>query len=322
MIMKASKNVKLSLTAFISKYGMVIILAVLMYFFSFVSPSFLSALNLKNLILQNTHVLVIVAGLSFIMVGGGIDLSIGYQISLVSVVMGMIFGLGSPPLVAAIAGILTGALCGALNGWFVSVLGVVPFAATLISQIILMGLSHTISRGWTFSHIPATFRVITKGAFLGIQTDIWLALLCMVIVGFVFSYTFYGKHIKAMGENERALKQAGVNVKLTKFLCYVVGGVFYSIAAMIMVSKQGVASSENGLGLELTAIAAVFIGGVTSYRDSGVKADVKIFNLIVGVLILAVIDNGIQLIGGDQYTQYLVIGAILVLAMMLNKPKR
>lgn len=311
-----------SLLGFLKKNDMMLVLIALICFFTAFSPSFLTFMNLKNLILQNTHILVIVAGLSFVMVGGGIDLSIGYQISLVSVVMGLLFLADIPPLVTAFIGVLTGICCGAMNGWLVSFMGVLPFAATLVTQIIFRGVSSVTSSGRTFSQIPTPFRAITSGALLGIQIDIWIAVLCIGIVGFIFTYTYYGKHIKGMGENEKALQLAGIYVKRIKLICYMAAGAFYAIAAMILVSKQGIASSSNGPGMEITAIAAVYIGGVASYRGGSIGENVKITKLIIGVFIQAVIDNGIQLIGGAYYIQYIIIGGILLFSFVLKREKR
>ncbi len=316
---KNKKNSNLRISSFLYKYTVFVILVILLFTFSILSTSFLTFINLKNLLLQNTHIIVLVIGIAIIMIGGGIDLSVGYQISLVSVFIGMMFAAGLNSSIVILIGISVGALCGVFNGLLVTWFGIVPFAATLSSQIILRGVSYTLSKGSTFSKIPQAFWMISRGAFAGIQIDIWIAILCLAVFGFIFTHSFLGKHIRAVGENEEATKRAGVNVNLIKFISYVLGGAFFAISAIIMVSKQGLASSSTGPGLEFIGISAAFIGGLTSFQYGGRGNNIHIWNIIGGVFVLAIIDNGIQLIGGSQYMQYIITGIIIAALMAINK---
>lgn len=297
-----------------SSSSVLVIFAALVGIFSLLSPNFLTVFNLKNILLQNTHMIVIVLGLAFIMIGGGIDLSVGYQISLITVIVGRLFSMGIPYPIVMLAGLLTGALCGSCNGVLVAFCKIVPFAATLATQVIFRGLSYWISSGRTYSRIPEEFQMLVGQAFLGVQADVWIALICLILAGLVFRYTFYGKYIRAIGQNEEVTARTGVNVKKTKLFCYTIGGIFYALAAMLLVSKQSIASSANGVGMEITGIAAAYIGGVPGQAE-----EVRVLSLVVGVLIMAVIDNGLQMSGGNQYLQYVITGIILILSMIVRK---
>lgn len=282
--------------------------------FSMLSPNFMTLFNLKNLLLQNTHMIVIVLGLAFVMIGGGIDLSVGYQISLITVVMGKLFSMGAPYPLAVAAGFLAGALCGACNGILVAFCNIVPFAATLATQVIFHGLSYWISSGRTYSRIPASFQRLTGRACFGVQADVWVTLICLIVVGIVFRFTFYGKYIRAIGQDEVVTARTGVNVRKTKMFCYMIAGVFFALAAMLLVSKQSIASSANGVGMEINGIAAAYIGGVPGQAE-----EVRVRNLVLGVLIMAMIDNGLQMSGGNQYLQYVITGIILIISMIARK---
>lgn len=299
------------------QYSSILLAVLLTVIFSFRSEDYLSWGNFEAIVLSHTSLMIVVAGLSFIMISGGIDLSVGYQISMVSVVISML-SMGHYSAGAVIAGaLLTGALCGLCNGILVACFDIVSFAATLATQIILRGLSWYLSNGSMVSYMPGAVRQMTRARWLGIRVDIWLMLLCLLVFWIVLRLSFYGKYLRALGLNEEAAGRAGVRVKLIKCSSYCLAGVFYALAAIIMTSRRGYAGSEIGVGMEITGIAAAYIGGIL-----GQAAKPRILTLILGVLIVGMIDNGLPKIGINSQVQYMITGIILIIAMALHKTQR
>lgn len=282
--------------------------------FSLLSPSFLAKYNALDLLLRNTHMIILTVGLSLVIAGGWIDLSVGYQLSFISVLVGWLLNMGVQPLAAGLLGVLAGLLCGAFNGFLVTVLGLAPFAATLASQVIFRGFSYTITNGSIFSHLPESFRKLTQGRLLGIPVDVWIALACLLAASLLFAFTYYGKYIKAIGANEEAVRRSGVNIRLVKMLCYMLCSTFCAMAALVMTSQYGRATSYNGAGIEITAITAVYLSGAvvphTSKRGSGYHS----WLLVLGVLVLATVEEGVKLVGWNPFIRYIIMGAILAWA--------
>ena len=298
-----------------------LLLALVFLCFSVASPAFLSWMNLKNLLLQNTHMLILVAGLSIIMLGGDVDLSVGYQISLISVVAGRLL-LMQPHVWPAIAGgLLTAVLCGTLNGFLVSMVDILPFAATLATLMLYRGISYMLAGQANFTQLPSGLRGLTRTLLLGLPLDVWLAILCLAAVGFLFQFTYFGRYIRAMGEDEAATRRAGVDVSKMRWGCYIVGSLFFALAAFVMISKQGTVSASAGIGLEVNGIAAIMVGGVSLYRSGSGSHEVRLANIIAGMFVLAAVENGIQLLGGSLYAQYIVVGVIVIFAMIANHRK-
>lgn len=300
---------------FSSNLRVEMLLLALICVFSILSPDFFSWLNFRNLLLQNTHMFIVVAGLAFIMIGGGVDLSIGYQISLVTVVIGLLTNHGISPILACLAGVMTGFLCGLINGWMVAKLKIVPYAATMVSMLLFRGLSYSISDGRSFGNISQWFRTLTREVFCGIHVDLWIALLCMLFAHVVFKYTFWGKQIRAIGENKQATQRSGVDITKVTVWCYVTASSLYAVAAIILISVQGVASPASGVGMEVTAIAAMFIAGVTCSTEKGITGNVDVEKLVGAVLICGIIENGVQMLGGSQFIKHLLVFAIVLLNM-------
>ena len=298
-----------------AKYFILGLLLLLIIMFSLLSPSFLTFANLKSIFTQNSSVIIMAVGLTFIIASGGIDLSVGYQISLVSVTVGMLLASGASVWLATCAGIAVGILCGVVNSLIIIGLRIPPFAATLATQLIFKSVSNLISGGRAYTQLPDTFLWLTRYSFLGVPNYVFIAGACLLLYGFIASVTYFGCYIKAIGENEQAVRRIGINVNMVKLLCYMIGSFFFSIQALIITSKQGIASPSTGTGMEIIGIAAVFLGVDSSYRNKNSSVGGAMLHLLVGVLILAVLENGMLLSGWNQYVQYSINGLLLILAM-------
>jgi ribose/xylose/arabinose/galactoside ABC-type transport system permease subunit len=291
------------------------ILIILMVLFSFSSPYFLTIRNLTNIITQNSYFIIAAVGLSFVMIGGGIDLSVGYQMSLVGVVTAMSMVVYHNPVwLSVMLGILLGTLLGFFNGMIVTNIRVFPLIVTIATSTVFQGVSYMISKAQTFRGYPEEFVVITSGRFLGIPLDVWLTLACVLLASFIYAKTSYGWNVLALGGNEEAARLAGIKTKAMKISVYSVCGFFVAIATMVMISKANTTSSNFGPGIEFTVLTAAIVGGISFMGGEGNMA-----GLVAGVFILAVLGNGMQLAGWGTYAQYIVKGVILLGAVTFDE---
>jgi len=300
--------------SFVRRYAVVLVLLALVVLFSFLSPYFLTVRNLENIVTQNSYFIIVAVGMAFVLISGGIDLSVGYQMSLVGVVTAMLMTTyGWPVWLAVLTGIALGIVLGLVNGLIVIKIRTFPLIVTLATSVIFMGISYSISQSRTFRAFPASFRWIAHTEYLGISVDVYLALIVVVIVAFVFYQTRWGSHIVGLGGSEEGLRRAGVNTKRLKVLMYTTCGFLTAIATMDMVSKADSMQTSFGPGTEFTALTAAIVGGVSFMGGEG-----NIPALVAGVFVLAVLGNGMQLAGWGVYAQYMVRGAILLAAVAFD----
>jgi ribose transport system permease protein len=302
----------------LKKYTVILVLFVLMILFSFMSPYFLTVRNLTNILIQNTYFIIVAIGLSFVMIGGGIDLSVGYQMSLVGVVTAMLMmAYHLPVWLSVIIGLLLGTTLGLINGLIVTSIKIFPLIATLATATVFQGLSYIISKANTFRGYPAEFLFLTKGKVFGIPFDIILALVIAILVSIIYTETVFGFRLLALGGNEEASRLSGINTRRMKIAIYTICGFFTAIATMVMISKANTTNSSFGPGTEFIALTAAIVGGVSFMGGEG-----SIQSLIAGVLLLAVLGNGMQLAGWGTYAQFIVRGMILLGAVAFDQFQR
>lgn len=302
----------------LKKYAVLFILLALMALFSLASPYFLTVRNLTNIITQNTYFIIVAVGLSFVMIGGGIDLSVGYQMSLVGVVTAMAMVVYHLPVwLAALIGIVLGTVLGLVNGLIVTSIRVFPLIATLATAAVFQGISYIVSKANTFRAYPDAFLFLTRGRVLGIPLDILLALLVAVLVSIVYTETTFGYRLMALGGNEEAARLSGINTRRMKVAIYTICGFFTAVATMVMISKANTTNASFGPGTEFIALTAAIVGGVSFMGGEG-----SVLALVGGVFVLAVIGNGMQLAGWGTYAQFIVRGVILLGAVAFDEYQR
>jgi ribose transport system permease protein len=300
---------------FLRKYAVVFVLLMLILLFSLVSDSFFSFRNLTNIITQNTYFIIVAIGLSFVLISGGIDLSIGYMMSLVGVLTAMMMVLWSFPVWAAIIlGLVLGTALGLTNGLIVTRIRTFPLIVTLATSVIFQGISYIVSQARTFRSYPESFQFITKARLWGIPFDVFLTIVIVVVVAFIYYRTRWGIRVVALGGNEEGLRLAGVNTRRIKTWVYTVCGFMSAIAAIVMISKANSTQSSFGPGTEFTALTAAIVGGVSFLGGEG-----NIPALVAGVFVLAVLGNGMQLAGWGSYAQFIVRGVILLGAVAFDE---
>jgi ribose transport system permease protein len=301
--------------SFLRKYAVVFVLLALILLFSLVSGSFFTLRNLTNIVTQNTYFIIVAIGLSFVLISGGIDLSVGYQMSLVGVVTAMMMVLWNFPVWASIVlGLVLGTVLGLVNGSIVTRIRTFPLIVTLATSVVFQGISYIVSQARTFRDYPAAFQFIAKGRLWGIPFDVYLTVLVIIVVAFIYYKTTWGMRVVALGGNEEALRLAGVNTRRIKTWVYTACGFLTAIATMVMVSKANSVQSSFGPGTEFTALTAAIVGGVSFLGGEG-----NIPALVAGVFVLAVLGNGMQLAGWGSYAQFIVRGAILLAAVAFDE---
>jgi ribose/xylose/arabinose/galactoside ABC-type transport system permease subunit len=291
-------------------------LIIIMGVISFVAPKFVSASNLFLVSRQISFVAIVAFGELFVILTGGIDLSVGSIMALAGMVSAYAMNLGISVPAAVALGILVGLLMGAVNGALISYVKIPPFIVTLGMLSLASGLVLGLTKGWPITNIPESFLPVAQGAFLGLPIPVWIAGGLAAIAHVVLTYTAFGRRTYAMGGNEQATFLSGINVKRIKFILYMIPAVASSIAGIILVARFNSAQADTGKGWELDAIAAVVIGGTSLAGGSG-----TVLGVVIGACIMGVIKNGLVLMRVSSYWQTAIIGIIIVLAAGLDRFK-
>ncbi len=313
--MEATKQKK-SVGQIISNFSMPILLILLLVVFSILSPNFFTALNLTNILVQNVHIAVCCSAVFMIMVSGGCDLSIGFQMSVAAVLCAKAIQEGWVP--APIAIIMAIVLCmalGCFNGFMAITLNSHTMIVTLGTMAIFQGTSFLISGSKTYSKLPKAFMYLGQGKLFGvIPVNAIIALVCIVIVGIIMSTTFMGRRIYAVGDNPEAARLAGINVNRVKVLVFTFAGLLVGISAVLLTARAGSADSpSSGPGIEFTGIIACVLSGVALKGGEG-----TLWKAIVAVFVLGVLGNGMQLINLGAYPQYIAKGVIMLVSLYLS----
>lgn len=285
------------------------------------SKDFLTPINLTNILVQNVHLAVVAAAVMIIMVSGGVDLSIGYQISVVAVVVTKSITTGALPTWAAIiAGILVCMVLGTFNGFVALKLKAHTMIVTLGTMAIFQGVSYLISNSKTFFNLPVPFMYIGQGRLFGwLPLNAVIMVVLVIIVGIVMERTYIGRNIYSTGDNPEAARLAGLRVAKIKVLAFTASGFLVGIAAILLAARGGSADSTTGLGIEFSGITACVLGGVALKGGEG-----KLWRVFIAVFVLGVLGNGMQMINLGSYPQYIAKGLIMLISIYLsnrNQPK-
>ncbi|GAB3254849.1 ABC transporter permease [Arthrobacter pigmenti] len=297
-------------------------LIALVIFFSIASGEFMTLSNISGILLATSVIGILALGTTFVIISGGIDLSIGTGMTLCSVMTGVFLTyLGLPLIVGVIGGIITGAVMGLVNGTLIAALKIPPFIATLAMMMVAEGLALVISGTSPiyFSSTPG-FTNLALGSIipgLSIPNAVVIIFIAAVLAGVTMSRTIIGRYTFSIGSNEDATALSGVNVKKWKILIYTFAGAFTGLAGVVMASRLSSAQPGLGMGYELEAIAAVIIGGTSLQGGKG-----SIIGTIIGALIMSVLTNGLRIMSIPQEWQNVAVGAVILLAVYLDMLRR
>lgn len=288
--------------------------------FAIIGPeSFSSSNNLETIARQTAIVGSAALGMTLIIISGGIDLSVGSMIALVTVVIAALLQAGIDPFLAAIAGIAAGALCGFANGFLITRLKVVPFIVTLGTYLVVRGaakgFAHEQKIDAPLTWLKELLAALPPGeGWRIVPWGVWLTVALALLVAGMLIYTRLGRHIFAIGSNEQTARLCGVSVDRVKVIVYTLGGMFAGVAGVLQFSRLTVGDPTVAMGVELDVIAAVVIGGGSLSGGEG-----SILGSIVGALIMTVIRSGCAQMGLPNWVQEMVTGCIIVLAVAIDR---
>ena len=311
----AEEKVKKSFGQILSDLSMPILLVLLIIFFTIMSDKFFTGLNLTNILVQNVHTAVCTTGVFIIMVSGGCDLSIGYQMAVAAVLVAKAISTGSLPIaVAIILGILLCMLLGTFNGVMSQVLKSHTMIVTLATMAVFQGIAYLITDSKNIHNLPKAYMYIGQGKLFGfLPLNIVIAVVVIVIAGIIMAKTSIGRKVYAAGDNPEAARLAGLNVKKIKILAFTFAGLLVGIAAVLFSARNGYANATTGSGIEFTGITACVLAGVALKGGEG-----TLWKSIVAVYVLGVLTNGMQLLGLGTYPQYIAKGALMLISLYLS----
>lgn len=300
----------------ISKYILLLVFIALTAFFSVAANSFFRVNNFMNISKQSAVIGILAVAMTFVIISGGIDLSVGSILGLSGAILGSIAQADNPSWQLGIAAALLAAVAiGLINGIFIAKFRVVPFIQTLAMMTIARGLTMIYSDGKPISKLNENLTGMGS-ASLGIPIAAWIFLLTTVIAYYILKHTVFGVKIYALGGNEKAALISGINTDALKVLVYVISGFLSGLAAIVLTSRVASALPRAGEGYEMDAIAAVVIGGASLTGGRG-----TISGTLIGTLLIGVLSNGMDLMSIDSYHQSVIKGIIIILAVLLDSLK-
>ena len=295
------------------RFGLLLVIILLMTIMSIVSPVFLTSGNLINVLRQVSMNGILAVGLTFVILTGGIDLSVGAVVAVTRVVAGRLMEEGHGMAAAIAYGILAAFIFGLMNGTLVAIGRLPPFIATLSTMAIARGFALVYSNGRPFLIQVDEFLNIGRGSVFGIPNPIWILLIVCALAFILLNFTVFGRHVYAFGGNRQAANLAGVRTKLVEISVYTIAGVLAGITAIILSARISSGQPTAGSGFELDAIAAVAIGGTSMKGGSG-----TIGGTIMGFIIIGIMINSMTLLGVSSFYQQIVKGFIIIAAVMID----
>ena len=302
--------------AFLSSQEIVllIIMVVAVLLLSTRTDRFLTVDNILNQGRLLTEVGLVALPMTFIIITGGIDLSVGAIFGLAAVVLGYSWQvLGFPLELAIVTAIITGTIAGFVNGFFIVRVGVPPLIMTLATLALYRGLAEGISQARSARGYPDWFYQLGQGNFLGVPTQLWVLVIGVIICAIILARTVFGRSLYVIGNNELAARFSGVPVNLYKLAIYTFSGFMAALAGYIFVSRVSTTRSDMGTGLELDVIAAVVLGGTSIFGGSG-----SIAGTVIGVILIQLLKNGLSLTGVTGDATIVVIGSVLIFSILVN----
>ena len=311
--MKSKKFQNASLAELYSRYGILLILVVALIAGAILSPAFLVPSNLVS-VAKNVGVYAIMAlGMTRLLIGGGVDLSAGSNVAMCSVVAAVVFNSTENSLLALVAAIIVGALVGAINGYFISYIGLLAFIVTLATQMTVRGLAYLLAGGAPVFGAGDTFVFLAQGNVLGIPMILVVVLAATAVMAFVMSRTSHGRYLYAIGGNAEAAGASGINVKRQLFINYVVMGAICGLAGVIYAGRTNSGLPAGGVNFEFEAIIGCVLGGTSMAGGIG-----NVVCSIIGVFVVGIINNVMNLCSVNAFWQQVVKGIVILVAVLLD----
>ncbi len=308
--MKASGK-PFNLAAFCREYGVVVIIAALLIGLSFTSDSFLTARNLLNILNQSAPLMIIACALTLVIIGGGFDLATGATFGVAAVSGGWI-AINVDPYLGIIAGPIIGLLLGTINGLIITTFNVHSFLVTLATSLVYRGIAILITGGSLIPVRIEAFSWLGRSRIGMVNIAVIVFVVFMLFMMLLLNRTTFGRRVFAVGGNEEAAILSGIRTNLIKIITFAISGAAAGLAGVITVSRISMAEPQAGAGLELEAIAAVILGGTSIAGGAG-----AIWRSVAGVLLMALIGNGFNILNVNPFFKDLTTGVIIVIAVAL-----
>jgi ribose/xylose/arabinose/galactoside ABC-type transport system permease subunit len=298
----------------IREIGAVIPLVIIFAAAAVSNPAFISLPNLLNMLRAASYLSIVGIGMTFVLCGQGLDLSVGSQVGLSGIMLGMLMVWWHVPIWAAILVTLAvSVIAGSLNGLMITALRIPPFIATLATFYSYRGILAGITKAAPIGPMPQAFKAFGQSSFLGVASVIWFTIVLALVATFVLRKTKYGRYTLAMGGNIESTRLAGVNTRKLTFSLYVLSGVLACVTGIFFNARFASVQTSTGTGMELQAIAACIIGGVSLFGGSG-----SILGTLIGCLFLTVLENGMIMAHISGYWQQSVVGLIIIIAIVID----
>ena len=309
-----SLTIRLRALLFRREGVLLIILIVALLLLSTQTDKFLTRENILNQGRFMTEVGLVALPMTFIIITGGIDLSVGSMLGLSAVVLGYTWqNLGFPLELAILTSLVTATIAGFINGWFIVRVGVPPLIMTLATLALYRGLAEGIAQARSARGYPEWFFQLGQRDLLGVPTQLWILIVTAIIAAIILARTPFGRSLYAIGNNETAARFSGIPVGRNKMLIYAFSGLMAGLAGYIFVSRVSTTRSDMGTGLELDVIAAVVLGGTSIFGGTG-----SIPGTIIGVVLIQLLKNGLSLTGVTGDSTIIVMGTVLILSILVN----
>ena len=304
---------------YMSELTTVIALIILMAVITIINSNFLTANNLLNLLLQVTSNALIAFGMTFVILTGGIDLSVGSILALSSALTAGLLGSGMPVTLAILISLILGCILGMMNGLLISYGKLAPFIVTLATMTIFRGATlvytngNPITKGLSDTFL---FQFLGQGYIVGIPFPVIIMFIVFIVLYVLLHKTAFGKSVYAIGGNEKAAYISGVKLNRVKIIIYSISGIMASISGLIITSLLSSAQPTAGASYEMDAIAAVVLGGTSLSGGKG-----RILGTLIGALIIGVLNNGLNIIGVSAFWQQVVKGVVILIAVLIDRFK-
>ncbi|MGO1631805.1 MAG: ABC transporter permease [Staphylococcus equorum] len=294
-------------------------LILLVIIISALNSAFLEPSNLFNLLRQVSINGLIAFGMTFVILTGGIDLSVGSTLALSSAMVAILMVSGVDSIIALLLGCIFGAVLGAVNGLLITLGKMAPFIATLATMNVFRGLTLVITDGNPITNLNGSyaFQLFGRGYFLGIPVPAVTMFVTFIILYILLHKTVFGRQTYAMGGNEKAAFISGIKVNKLKIMIYSLAGLMSAMAGAILTSRLNSAQPTAGMSYELDAIAAVVLGGTSLTGGKG-----RILGTLIGVLIIGVLNNGLNLLGVSSFYQQVVKGVVIIIAVLIDRKNK
>ncbi|MBG9980555.1 ribose ABC transporter permease [Facklamia sp. DSM 111018] len=308
------KKSKLDVLSKFNRYRSLVLLVIMIILAALLSPSFLSSNNILNVLRQVAVFGTVAAGMTFVVLTGGIDLSVGSILGLSGAISASVMVSTNSLLLSVLSGIFIGVIAGVVNGYFISKVRIPAFIVTLATMTLIRGIILVYTNGSPISARIDSYRFLGQGSLLGVPMPVIIMLIIFIIGFIILHYTVYGREVYGIGGNKEAARLSGIKVVKTEWMVYIISGLTSSIAGILLTARLGSAQATAGQAIEMDAIAAAIIGGTSLSGGTGF-----ILPTIAGAIILGLIDNILTLMNVNPHATHIVKGLVILIAVVFDK---